>query len=125
MEPLEQLDHLQARIEAELQLYHREQDGVALDDMSPVDAQTYMVNADNPKENLDRIQLWQEILTWISQIREPLLFQDAPSPATPPLDELQARVQQNFQETDLVTAEIVQKLNIWISELRGAELSEV
>jgi hypothetical protein len=119
---MDQLDQLEALIEAELQLYGESQDVAFMDDMSPTEAQQYKVSKENPKNNLSRIHLLQEIKIWIGQIREDMRVNDNVSPDTDPLSLLERRILENVSETDLITSEVLQKVNIWISEIRDRNL---
>jgi hypothetical protein len=118
---MDQLDQLEALIEAELQLYGERQDATLLDEMSVPEIQQYKISKENRRENLTRIHLLQEIRGWIGHIREDMRFNDG-APDSDPLSLLEKRVLENVSETDLITSEILQKVNIWISEIRERNL---
>ncbi len=115
---MDQLDQLEALIEAELQLYEELPDAALMDAMSLPEIQQYKINKENSRENLSRIHLLQEIKIWIGQIREDMRLNDNVSPDTDPLSLLERRILENVKEEDLITAEILQKMNIWIGQIR-------
>lgn len=119
---MDQLDQLEALIEAELQLYGERQDATLLDEMSVPEIERYKLNKENRRENLTRIYLLQEIKGWIGHIREEMRLNNPVSPDSDPLSLLEKRVLENVSETDLITSEILQKVNIWISEIRERNL---
>lgn len=116
---MDQLDQLEALIEAELQLYGERQDATLLDEMSVPEIEQYTINKANRHENLTRIYLLQEIRSWIGYIREEIRLNNDVSSDADPLSLLEKRVVENVSETDLITSEILQKLNIWISTIRA------
>jgi hypothetical protein len=119
---MDQLDQLEALIEAELQLYGERQDATLLDEMSVPEIQQYTINKENRHKNLTRIHLLQEIRGWIGHIREEMHLNNSVSPDSDPLSLLERRVLENVSETDLITSEILQKVNIWINEIRERNL---
>jgi hypothetical protein len=118
---MDQLDQLDALIETELHLYGERQDA-ALDEMSAPEIEQYTLNQENRRENLTRLFLLQEIRSWIEHLREELRGKEHVSPDADPLRLLEQRVLKNVSETDLITSEILQKLNIWIHEIRERNL---
>jgi hypothetical protein len=119
---MDQLDQLEALIEAELQLYGERQDAALLDEMSVPEREQYTITQENRRENLTRISLLQEIRSWSEHLREEMRLKEHVSPDADPLRLLEERILKNVSETDLITSEILQKVNIWIHEIRGRTL---
>ena len=118
---MDQLDQLEALIEAELQLYGGHQD-VAPEELSVPETERYIINQENRWGNLTRIFLLQEIRSWIDHLREEMRFKEHVFGDSDPLGLLENRILENVTETDLITSEILQKVNIWISEIRERNL---
>ena len=112
------LDQLDACIAAAMQLYGEAPDASALEDMSPMEIQQYRLNVKNPQHNLDRIQLLQEIRNWLEQVREARLTSNTPLSEEDALAQLERKILKNISEKDLVSAEVLQRVNIWLNEVR-------
>jgi hypothetical protein len=115
---MNQLEQLDAYIATEMQLYREPPDAPALDDISPADNQKYRLSQQNVKQNLDRVHLYQEIRNWLEVIREEMLTSDPPLSEEEALARLERKIIDNIPEKDLVSAEVLQRVNIWLNEIR-------
>ena len=115
---MNQLEQLDAYIANEMQLYREAPDAPALEEMSPAEIEQYRLNRENPQHNLDRIQLLQEIRNWLEQIREEGLASDPPLSDEEALARLERKILDNIPEKDLVSAEVLQHINLWLNEIR-------
>jgi hypothetical protein len=112
------LDQLEASIDSEMQMYETDRTGNMMNELDQTEAQQYAITPGNPKDNLSRIQLLQQIKNWIGHIREEMLFGENVASDVDPLSLLESRILENMSEDDLLSAEILQKVNMWISEIR-------
>ena len=112
------LDQFDAYIAAAMQLYGEEPDAPAQEDMSLPEIQKYRLNVKNPQHNLDRIQLLQEIRNWLEQAREEVLASNTALSEEDALAQLERKILDNISEKDLVSAEVLQRVNIWLNEVR-------
>jgi hypothetical protein len=115
---MNQLEQLDAYIANEMQLYGEAPDAPALEDMSPAEIEQYRLNRENSQHNLDRIQLLQEIRNWLEQIREEGLASDPSLSDEEALARLERKILDNIPEKDLVSAEVLQHINLWLNEIR-------
>jgi hypothetical protein len=114
---MNQLEQLDAYIANEMQLYREAPDAPALEEMSPAEIERYRLSKENPRYNLDRIQLLQEIRNWLEQIREERMISDPPLSEEDALARLERKILDNIPEKDLVSAEVLQHINLWLNEI--------